>query len=179
MSNDPFADPPLEPTRNWGDDLIPTPAGQPASVGKRVGAYVIDLIGIAIIVALLFSIISLSTGVVDPANVQDGTVARTYGSTLVMSALMLAYFVLFEASSGQTIAKRLLRIKVVSADGSPLTLSAAFKRRVLFFVGPLIPIIGSMINFLVPLAALITAIQDEPAHRGFHDKWADTRVIEV
>jgi uncharacterized RDD family membrane protein YckC len=179
MSNDPFADQPVEPARNWGDDLTPSAANRSASVGKRVGAYIIDTIAVAIMVALLSTIVSRGTGVASPESLQNGMVTRSYGMTLVMSALMLAYFVLLEAASGQTVAKRLLRIKVVMADGSPMTLAAAFKRRVLFFIGPIIPLIGTLIDFLVPLAALITAIQDEPGHQGFHDRLAGTSVIEV
>jgi hypothetical protein len=60
-----------------------------------------------------------------------------------------------------------------------VTLDASFKRRVLFVIGSVIPLIGALISFGVPLAALITAIQDEPDSQGFHDRWATTRVIDA
>lgn len=192
MTDDPNAEPPGDP-RGWRDDPAhdgdpsgslgwgsdPAPLGErPAGIGKRVGAYIIDYVAITIVLGLVLATVGMGSGLM-PTTPESVTRTQAYVSSAISSALVLCYFVLLEAGSGQTIAKRMLRIKVVMADGAPATLPAAFKRRWMFFVGVLIPIVGGLINFAVPLAALITAIQDEPVHRGFHDRWADTKVIEV
>lgn len=198
-SNDPFPDDPAESPRGWRDqpgqdpdvrpaDLGSTPgwgidpsradAERPASVGKRVGAYIIDYVLVTIVLGIVLALVDVGTGIV-PVSAEGVDRGQAYVSGIITAGLLLTYFVLLEAGSGQTLGKRMLGIKVVMADGSPMTLQAAFKRRVLFFVGVLIPVAGGLINFVVPLAALITAIQDEPANQGFHDRWAATKVVEA
>jgi uncharacterized RDD family membrane protein YckC len=70
-------------------------------------------------------------------------------------------------------------IKAVMADGSPVTLQAALIRRLPFYIGNVIPLIGGLVSLALVLAILITSIQDEPEHRGLHDKWAGTKVIDA
>jgi uncharacterized RDD family membrane protein YckC len=171
MSNDPFAEQPGDPPPQWGQDPSPGVPPSPgagiraASVGKRVGALIVDGIGLGIVVTILLAIIGIDS---------------PYIRTLLMSIAGVAYFALMEASSGQTIAKKLFGIKAVAADGSPVTLQSAVLRRLPFYVGGLLPgIIGGLVSFGLVLAILITAIQDEPEHRGLHDKWAGTKVIDV
>jgi uncharacterized RDD family membrane protein YckC len=171
MSNDPFAEQPGDPPPQWGQD--PTPGVSPgpgpgiraASVGKRVGAFVIDGIGLGILLTILLGLM----GITSP-----------YIRTIIMSIAGVAYFALMEGSSGQTLAKRMFGIKVVAADGSPVTLQGALLRRLPFYVGGLLPgFLGALVSFGLLLTLLITTIQEEPEHRGLHDKWADTKVIEV
>jgi uncharacterized RDD family membrane protein YckC len=186
MSNDPFAeqpgdplpgpgDPPPprpgDPPPQWGQD--PTPGVPPgaaagiraASVGKRVGAFIIDGIGLGIVLTILLAIVGIDS---------------PYIRTIIMSIAGVAYFAAMEGSSGQTLAKKMFGIKVVAADGSPVTMQGALLRRLPFYVGGLLPgFLGALVSFGLLLALLITTIQEEPEHRGLHDKWADTKVIEV
>lgn len=173
--------PPSSPGgRGWGDDLRPPGMIRPAGVGKRVGAYVIDIVLITVALGIVFAFVLSGSGTL-PTSPDGIDQTNAYATSVGTAVLTLAYFMLLEAGSGQTLGKRALRIKVVSAaDGStPPSFADAFKRRVLFVIGNVIPVIGSLIGFVVPLAALITAIQDEPANQGFHDRWAGTRVIDA
>lgn len=172
----PEADP--HASYGWGDDAVPTAGMQPANVGKRVGSYIIDIIGLTVVFVLVGVAVGLGSGPV-PATPEAVSAGQSYVYSVITAAVTLAYFALLEAGSGQTLAKRMLRIRVTMADGSPVTLEAAFKRRVLFVIGSVIPLIGGLISFGVPLAALITAIQDDPDHQGFHDRWARTRVVDA
>jgi uncharacterized RDD family membrane protein YckC len=188
MSNDPYGDLPPDPAPEgwahgsgdggyatgpeggyapgWGQSPLPT-GGRPASVGKRTGALLLDSIGIGIVVNVVLLPTQLGIG-------------DTYIRSIIIAIAAIAYFSLMEAGSGQTIAKRLLGIRVVSEDGSPLTLQQALMRRVPFYVGSVIPTaLGGLITFGLLLGILITAIQEQTAHQGLHDKWARTRVIEV
>lgn len=182
-----------EPPR-WGDvPTPPPPTGDPgwgagahahgvtraASVGKRVGAYVIDMVLITIVLGVVFAVVLSGSGALptSPEGINQG---NAYVTGLGSAVLTLAYFMVLEAGSGQTLGKKALRIKVVSADGAtPPSFADAFKRRVLFVIGNVIPVVGGLIGFVVPLAALITAIQDEPDNQGFHDRWAGTRVVDA
>lgn len=152
----------------------PWVAGQPASLGKRAGAYIIDYLAVNAALA----VIGVRSGIV-PVTAETMTRDQAYAAGIVASIFALLYFVTLEAAFGRTLAKRMLGIRVAMADGSRVTVRAALTRRVLFFAGILIPVIGSLFNFAVPLAALITAIQDEPTGRGFHDRWARTTVVEA
>ena len=202
MSNDPSGDRPGDPSGSWDDrpppgapppghpeadpnasygwggDPVPAAGMQPANVGKRVGAYIIDTILLTVVFVFIGVIVGLGSGAV-PATPEAISAGQSYLYSVITAAVTLTYFVLLEASSGQTLAKRMLGIKVTMADGSPVTLEAAFKRRVLFVIGSVIPLIGALISFAVPLAALITAIQDDPDNQGFHDRWAATRVVDA
>lgn len=174
-------DPPPPPSRGsaWGDDRRAYSPTRAAGVGKRVGAYVIDIMLITVVLSIVFAVV-LSGSETLPTSPEGIDQSSAYATGLASTLLTLAYFTLMEAGSGQTLGKKALRIKVLSADGvTPPSLPDAFKRRVLFVIGNVIPVVGSLIVFVVPLAALITAIQDEPDHRGFHDRWAGTRVVDV
>lgn len=172
----PEADPAA--SQGWGTDPTPVAGERPATVGKRVGAYIIDMILLTIVFVIVGVVVGLGSGMV-PQTPEAVSAGQSYTYSVVTALLTLGYFVLLEASSGQTLAKRMLRIKAVMADGSPMTMEAAFKRRVLFVIGSVIPLIGWLVSFGVPLAALITAVQDEPANQGFHDRWAATKVVDA
>jgi uncharacterized RDD family membrane protein YckC len=183
MSNDPFANQPTDPTPGadpgatpgWGQDPTPGAIVRPASVGKRVGAYIIDVIGLAIVVGVVLAVTGIGGGLLGMAASGQG-----YIGNVIAALVSLAYFGLMEAGSGQTLAKKMLKIRAVAADGSPLSLQAALVRRLPFVVGSLLPTqLGSLIGFVLVLAILITAIQDEPEHRGIHDKWAGSKVVDV
>jgi uncharacterized RDD family membrane protein YckC len=160
------------PAPGWGQDPIPS-GGRPASVGKRFGAFILDAMGLGIVLGIVLVLTPLGGNIF----AADG---GGYVQGLIFAIATVAYFALMEAASGQTVAKRLLGIKVVSEDGSPVSIQQAVIRRVPFVVGNVLPtFIGGLVSFGLTLAILITAIQDQVAHQGLHDKWGKTRVIEV
>jgi uncharacterized RDD family membrane protein YckC len=178
MSNEPFADQPAESAPGWGHDPMPGAAVRAASVGKRVGAFIIDGIILGIVNIVLLAVTGMNRRIFEATLAGESPTGLLLLSAVIGTALFLAYFVLQEGSSGQTLAKRMLGIKVVAADGSPTDMAGAFKRRLPFLVN-LVPRFGLLLLFVAELGILITAIQDEAEHRGFHDKWGDTKVIEV
>jgi uncharacterized RDD family membrane protein YckC len=56
------------------------------------------------------------------------------GTTVPIAASMLAYYFLFDVTTGQSIGKRARRLRVVMADGSPVTVRAASARSVLLIL---------------------------------------------
>lgn len=121
------------------DQLLGTVPRKKATVLQRFLAYVIDMI----IVGILGGI------------VQDGW---------IVTALTAIYFIWPYSTTGQTLGKRALNIKVVSIDGSPLD----WKKGILRSIGYLSSILFG-IGFL-------WALWDSD-RQAFHDKIAGTYVV--
>jgi uncharacterized RDD family membrane protein YckC len=56
------------------------------------------------------------------------------GTTVPVAALLVAYYFLFDVTTGQSLGKRARRLRVVMADGSPVTVRAASARSVLLLL---------------------------------------------
>jgi uncharacterized RDD family membrane protein YckC len=56
----------------------------------------------------------------------------------VLSLIPLSYYIYFEGTSGQTIGKKVMNIRVVKADGSPCDFVSAFLRNILRFIDSLV-----------------------------------------
>jgi uncharacterized RDD family membrane protein YckC len=99
------------------------------------------------------------------------------------------YFVWFWTHTGQTLPMKTWRLRVVAADGSPLSTSRAIVRYVLawlWFLPPLAlhPLLGLSVPHTLVLAAvwfvLWAATGRFDANRQFlHDRLAGTRVVAV
>ena len=98
-------------------------------VGRRIGAAVIDIGIIIVIVLLVGGIIGNDTAADAPDSARFGTLDR-----LVILALLFGYYMVTETVWNQTIGKRVLGIRVVSADGSKPTPGAILIRTVLRIV---------------------------------------------
>lgn len=170
-----------QPGGGWGSDQPTGP--QPAGLGLRIGAYVIDYIGLFIIIAIITLILAIPFAISEGSSAMPfaggGSFLFQFITGLIGAAIILAYFGLMEANDGQTIGKKLLSVRAVKANGSSLELGDAIKRRVPFIIGSLIPIpfLGGLVGFAIAIAILVTAAQDNPFNRGLHDKWADTMVV--
>jgi uncharacterized RDD family membrane protein YckC len=104
-----------------------------AGVARRFVAVVIDgfvFVAISMVTGLLGGgAYSTSTASSYNAGVQIGN-----GPMLVALVLFFAYYVICEGFFGRTLGKRLLGLRVVAEDGSPIYLGAAFLRNLLRIV---------------------------------------------
>ena len=116
-----------------------------ATFGSRFWAYMIDVF-ILLIVQFIF---------------------RFSYRPLLSTLINVAYFTYFFGTTGQTPGKKWMKIKVVSTDGSPMTLSKGFKR----YLGYLVSGITIGVGFL-------WIIWDKDK-QGFEDKIAKTYVIKT
>jgi uncharacterized RDD family membrane protein YckC len=90
--------------------------------------------------------------------------------TPMIGFLMLldgGYLVAFTAAGGQTIGKMVCRLKVVDANGEPVSPSTATVRAVAFLVSVLPLGLGFMLQFA------------DRQRRALHDRLAETRVVKV
>jgi uncharacterized RDD family membrane protein YckC/ribosomal protein L40E len=106
-----------------------SPAGSPAlaSIGRRAGAYIID-----VLVLVVLSVIAIYALGIDPED--DSSQDQ---QLLIYVGLTLAYFIIAEALTGQTAGKRLTGIRVVTEEGEPISWGKSAGRNLLRIVDSL------------------------------------------
>jgi len=119
-----------------------------ASVGSRIAAIIID----SIIILIVSGIIAIPLGV-------SATLVSSMGSPMNFAfigtfavlnfVLWILYFTYFEGSSGQTLGKKALGIKVVKETGKKLTYTDAFIRTILRIIDSIGAYILGLIVILV------------------------------
>ncbi len=167
-----------------------SPAGQPlADFGTRLLAVLIDgaiLFAVASIVALpvVFAFVySRLDELTDPYAPVEADYFLTeffwpfllleLGLIVLMLAAYYVYYVEMMYRSGQTLGKRLMKIRVVPAQpGRRLTRGMAAKRYLVENVG------GTLVPFLFYLDGL-WQLWDKPYQQTLHDKFAQTVVVKV
>jgi uncharacterized RDD family membrane protein YckC len=104
-----------------------------ASVGSRIVAIILDHLILGIIAAIITlplgvgaALFSLHDG---PAGLMRGAIIAPLGALNFL--LWLLYFTYFEGTSGQTLGKRIMSIKVVKESGEQLKPIDAFIRTIL------------------------------------------------
>lgn len=184
--------------RGYGDSPVPPGAGgAPAAPGAatvlpvagagryvlagwwaRVAATLIDLallvLGAAVIVAVFALVLLVSRSA--------GTLSVIVGVLVALVAFTLALFLYPPAAmarwDGQTVGKRICRIRVVRLSGEPMDFSGAAAREV-GIKWVVIVIVGSALTF--GLAPLIDALWPawDGERRALHDYLARTRVVRA
>ena len=104
-----------------------------AYVGSRIVAIILD----SIILAIIACIIALPFGLWAQMHTIMGDVTNPMNNaffaplTVINFLLWIVYFTYFEGTSGQTLGKRIMSIKVVKADGSKPSFGDALIRTIL------------------------------------------------
>jgi uncharacterized RDD family membrane protein YckC len=136
-----------------------------SSVRRRFAAMCVD----AIILGIFNMIIMFSFAGAIAANPTDPNPSALFGRmaiTMVFSALLgVAYYTVLHGWKGATFGKMIFKIRVVKADGDPISYVQAFVRY-----------LGYMLSSLTLCIGYIIAIFDSQK-RSLHDRIAGTRVI--
>ncbi|MEO8888498.1 MAG: RDD family protein [Jatrophihabitantaceae bacterium] len=156
-------------------------AVRPLQIGKRVWAFVIDLLIVGVPFLIIYFIalaafVKQATTCANSGNPDCVSKASSGGGVIVLVALVLSvlavvYFVYFIGKTGQTIGKKQMGVKVVdSRTGQTIGYGRAFGRY----------IVQSLSN-IVCYAGLWSAFLDSGSGRyqGWHDKALNTQVISV
>jgi uncharacterized RDD family membrane protein YckC len=134
-------------------------------IGRRIGAAVIDF-GIAVLLLLLVGAL-FGNDAGDNASVSErlGALDR-----VLFLGLTFLYFWGTEATSGQTLGKRVLGLRVVGADGGPASGRAILVRNVVRLVDwlPLLYIVGA-----------ISVFATGTRRQRLGDRAAKTRVVAI
>ncbi len=100
-----------------------------------------------------------------------GALRGIAGLLTMLWLLALLGVQLYLASSGQSIGKRMLRLRVVRTDGSPASLA-----RIVFLRNGVIVLLGSLCGVVSLVDALMIFGEER---RCLHDQLADTIVVNV
>ena len=157
-----------------GDLRSGRPATGPelASIGRRFAAIFLDglILGVPLVAVVfgLFAMLGLFRGLSEGKPLDPMLVLSVEG-VLFLAAFVA--WVLYEGlmlrRNGQTVGKKAMRIRVVSAEGGPLTQGQAFGRAAMRQVLGIVPCLG-LVNYLTAFGQQRTCI---------HDMAARTRVV--
>lgn len=138
-----------------------------AGFGIRLVAYIADIIIFSIIAwAISFIYLMIFPEPIDPLTGEPTFGTSMWGSFLLSFILGFIYFVWIpKRMNGQTFGKKLAHIKIVKANGEPLTLWTLFLRE---FIGKFLSTIILFIGYLMILGK---------NKRGLHDYIAGTLVL--
>lgn len=106
--------------------------------------------------------------------------------TVLGTVFYMAYFAIRETTSGQTLGKMTMSIKVFGPEGKPLTVGESLRRNI-FGLSPLLVLLpdigstGSTLFNVILLGSVGTTIALDKAHnQGWHDRFAGgTQVRKV
>lgn len=141
----------------------------PPSLGPCIGAFVFDLILLAI-VGISFVVAAeaaMSTGQTRWLPSLDTFIDLSVPYFLVLFFLAFGYFTLFHFLAGQTPGKMMTGLRVETDDGEPLVFAQAFLRS----VGGLLQLLPVGLGYLVVLT--------NAERRGWNDRLAGTRVVAL
>ncbi|WP_225802891.1 RDD family protein [Streptomyces sp. NK15101] len=151
-----------------------------ADTGRRVLARLIDWVIIAVPLAIIgipFDIYQRATR--DGSDFGDTVNSLNGGSQLVFQLITIVAYVAYDtvltARNGQTIGKKLMKLRVAMLnDGTTPPMSQSLLRAVVLWLPALI-----CCACLWPLLILILIVVDKPYKQGLHDKAAKTVVVTV
>lgn len=151
-----------------------------AGRGVRLGAYILDAIIAGLIIDVPFAVVlvgTAGTGGFRPGMGIGALLAMSTTAILAGLAGMVVWAwitIVLVRRNGQTIAKRLLSIKVVRKDGSRASLGRIFwLRNVVNTLIAMVPLIGA----LYALADILMIFSE--SRQCIHDRIADTIVIRA
>ncbi|MCL4303382.1 MAG: RDD family protein [Anaerolineae bacterium] len=152
--------------QNFGQTMGQTV--QVIGFGRRFLAYLIDAILLSVVGNVLGLVVGLAIGVAGAAaggsSDEVGAAAQLVAGCLGF-LLGAIYYIGFWATTGQTLGKMALGIKVIGVDGTPVSWGTAAMRY-----------LGYLVSGLV-LALGFIWIAFDPRRQGWHDKIASTYVV--
>lgn len=155
----------------------PVTSGQPASWGRRAGAWIIDAVicSVAYFILLMigFAILIGVTGKSSPKPAGWLTALFLVLGPAVFITYQVGLLARSGIGNGQTVGKRLLRVRVVTADGGLVTASDAFRRE-----GLVVTLLGIVTLGTFLLVDAVWPLRDG-ARRALHDLWTETSVVSA
>ncbi|MFE0631001.1 RDD family protein [Streptomyces sp. NPDC058864] len=148
----------------------PALAGMPplATSGQRFLARLIDALIFIPVAVVVFLIVGFS-----------GSYGKSILASLLLSAALFAYEALMLRASGQTVGKKVMKIRVARLSDGGVPVDAAWARAGVYaglgVVSNVIPCLGAIPSLLNALWHL----WDKPYRQCWHDKAAKTVVVQV
>jgi uncharacterized RDD family membrane protein YckC len=159
----------------------PVSSGRYALAGwwSRVGAAIIDglIIGVGalLILALFGAVFSVGFFASDDTGIASVVVGLLLGSLAVAIVALLYAPLMMARTNGKTLGRMALGIRVVRANGKPMTFGLAMLREVAV-KALLFGILSSLTAGIASLADVLWPLWDDE-NRALHDFVVDTRVV--
>jgi uncharacterized RDD family membrane protein YckC len=167
---------------------------------SRIIAFIVDIVLYALIVGIIGAIISgpfqiLQFSILSTADfnnfarqgvlISQSDMILKFIMSLVSAAIWFGYYVFVPSRiyNGETIGKRIMRIRIVRTNGAKVDLGDMLKRNILYIVStlaggiPLLVICFCCVWFLIPFINVIMLFVDDK-RQTLNDKIADTIVVE-
>ncbi|HSG18425.1 MAG TPA: RDD family protein [Anaerolineae bacterium] len=139
--------------------------GQYAGFVSRMLAFGIDIVVIVVMLIALGWLVDTVTTLFPPVLIDLESIYQIAIAGVVVVVTSAIYYLFFWTLTGQTPGKMLLGIRVVSLDGSGLTLWQALRR----FIGYFLSALAIYVGYLWVLI--------DNRRQGWHDKLAGTIVV--
>jgi uncharacterized RDD family membrane protein YckC len=163
---------PYAPPKGAVRDVDLSDSAEPADRGTRLVAAILDgLIAFAMIYLPALIVLIATGSFANPDQPPDDAMLAIAGAVALVGAIAWIWLtIMFVARNGQTIAKKMLGIKVVRSDGSKASLGRIFWLR---------NVVNGLIG-IIPLYQLIDYLFIFSEQRQcLHDKIADTIVVRA
>ncbi|MFG1875707.1 RDD family protein [Sphaerisporangium sp. NPDC049003] len=165
----------------------PLPPGVPAPLAEwweRLVARIIDGVIFGIVYAILTAILTsiFRPSVADIlANPTGSLVLPGLLAGIIAFGAYAAYDYVLHSKDGQTIGKKVMKIRLAALGGGPLDSSLVMKRSAIYpgvmaLYG--IPVLGWLASLFVLVLGVLILI-DKPLQQGLHDKLAGTVVVKA
>lgn len=136
-----------------------------ASIGQRAIAQLLD----GLIIGIPLFILTYSFG----GDITDTEDSNLLWLTLLWLGVSLFYNTAMVATTGATLGKRIMKLRVVNrTDGSPVNWTYAAVRALVPTLAGVVPVIGFALNIAVYVRAFF-----HPFRQGLHDAAAGTIVV--
>lgn len=136
--------------------------GERADFGTRLVAYLIDAVILSVVDMIVWAIFGMGLG-----RIRGIGGVFIFLGWLAIMVITWGYLIYFWTTTGQTIGKKVMKIKVVDTQGQPLTIGKAILR-----------VIGYAVSGMVFYLGFLWILWD-PEKQGWHDKIAGTYVVRV
>ncbi|WP_405142554.1 RDD family protein [Sphaerisporangium sp. NBC_01403] len=168
----------------------PIPQGAPAPLAEwweRLVARIIDNVIFGVIYAILSSILasifqpSVADILANPALSTGSYVLPGLLAGIIAFAAYAAYDYVLHSKDGQTLGKKVMKIRLAAVGGGPLDSSVVMKRSAIFpgvMVLYGIPFLGWLSSIFVLVLGVLILV-DKPLQQGLHDKLAGTVVVKA
>ena len=174
-----------------------------AAIGRRVSAYMIDIVLVMIAMSVCLGGMGAIAGVMSQVRgveIEEMLKPMAVFGPVFGFFIQVSYFFLLEAATGMTIGKRLLGLKVIDREGAKPGWKNAFIRAFFIPGGACVPLslslmvlyfwpmtmspvdstirsaVGTLIT-VVPLLIILNPILRRIGNQGWHEKLSGTRVI--
>ncbi len=189
-----------QPSTGWQQPGAPTGStygsaggvGQPADLGVRFVARLIDSVLVGLASAILGGLVAAGLLLGSHASLLSGwgfgggtSRAANAVSAVISAAIALGYFTLMESRRGQTLGKMLFKLQTRGPGGGNPTTEQALKRNAFTAIPiigavPFLGTVSSLLSLIAVITIAVTIHRNTATHHGWHDDLAGgTTVVRI